>query len=147
MTTSFITLGSLRSSSREGRSLTLDYGGPRVAITVLTDRLIRVRLAPDGAFAARRSWAVARADEQFGEATFEIEESGWELLLRTASLIVRIDRDSGSLSFADMQGQSFCADEAGMQWGRTESGPRVVTCAEQNEVGEHFFAFGERPPA
>src|SRR6266699_5704265 len=121
MTTSFNSLGALRSSTRDGRSLTLDYGGPRVAITVLNDRLIRVRLAPDGAFAARPSWAVARADEKFGEATFEIEESGWELLLRTASLIVRIDRDSGSLSFADMQGQSFCADEAGMQWDRTES--------------------------
>src|SRR6266566_401897 len=128
MTTSFITLGSLRSSIREGRSLILDYGGPRVAITVLTDCLIRVRLAPDEAFAARRSWAVARADQEFGEATFEIEESGRELLLRTASLTVRIDRGSGSLSFADMQGQPFCADEAGMQWERTESEPRRVTC-------------------
>ncbi len=53
MTTSLNSLGALHSSIREGRSLTLDYGGPRVAITVLNDRLIRVRLAPDGAFAAR----------------------------------------------------------------------------------------------
>src|SRR5438552_691419 len=144
MTESFITLGALRSYTREGQALILDYGGPRVAITVLTDRLIRVRLAPDGAFAARRSWAVARADEQFGEATFEIEESGWELLLKTASLTVRIDRDRGSLSFADVQGQPFSADEAGMQWERTESEPRRVTCAKRIEVGEHFFGFGER---
>src|SRR6266487_6720457 len=144
MTTSFITLGSLRSSIREGRSLIIDYGGPRVAITVLTDRIIRVRLAPEGSFAARRSWAVARADEEFGEAAFEIEESDRELLLRTASLTVRIDPGSGRLSFADMQGQGFCADEAGMQWDRTESEPRRVTCAKRIEVGEHFFGFGER---
>src|SRR6266480_2405202 len=144
MTTSLNTLGTLRSYAREGRALILDYGGPRVAITVLTDRLIRVRLAPDGAFAARRSWAVARADEQFGEATFEIEESGWELLLRTASLIVRIDRDSGRLSFADVQRQGFCADEAGMQWDRIELEQRRVTCVKRIEVGEHFFGFGER---
>src|SRR5437879_11318668 len=75
MTESFITLEALRSYTREGRSLILDYGGPRVAITVLTDRMIRVRLAPDGTFAARRSWAVARADDEFPETSFEIEES------------------------------------------------------------------------
>src|SRR5437763_13335723 len=134
MTISFITLGSLRSSIREGRSLVLDYGGPRVAISVLSDRIIRVRLAPDGAFAARSSWAVARADDDFGEVAFEIEESDRELLLRTVSLTVRIDRDGGSISFADMQGQPFCADEAGMQWDRTESEPRRVTCAKLIEV-------------
>ena len=33
MTQSFITLGALRSYTRERQSLILDYGGPRVAIT------------------------------------------------------------------------------------------------------------------
>jgi len=128
MTESFITLGALRSSTREGRTLILDYGGPRVAITVLTDRMIRVRLAPDGAFAARRSWTAARADDEFPGASFEIEELGQVLVLRTASLMVRLERDRGSLSFADVQGQPFCADEAGMQWDQTASGPRRVAC-------------------
>src|SRR5438552_18714920 len=109
MTESFITLGALRSYTREGQALILDYGGPRVAITVLTDRIIRVRLAPDGAFAARRSWAVARADDEFLEASFAIEESGQALVLRTATLTVQIGRDRGSLSFANAQGQPFCA--------------------------------------
>ena len=143
MTESFITLGALRSSTREGRTLILDYGGPRVAITVLTDRMIRVRLTPDGAFAARRSWAVARVDDAFPEAPFEIEEPGQALVLRTASLTVRIERDGGSLSFIDAQRQPFCADEVGMQWSQAASGPRRVACAKRIEAGEHFFGFGE----
>ena len=49
MTASFLRLGALRSSTCVGRDIILDFGGPRVAITVLTDRMIRVRLAPDGA--------------------------------------------------------------------------------------------------
>src|SRR5690348_4105070 len=65
MPSSFNRLGALRSFSREGRSVMLDYGGPSVAITVLTDSLVRVRLAPEGAFEVRRSWAVVRADEEF----------------------------------------------------------------------------------
>ena len=144
MTASFNTLEALHSSTREGRALMLDYGEPRVAITVLTDRIIRVRLAPDGAFVARRSWAVARADDEFGEAVFEIEESERELSLRTSSLTVRIDRDGGNLTFVDLHGQPFCADEAGVQWSRTESEPGRVSCAKHIEVGEHFFGFGER---
>jgi alpha-glucosidase len=144
MTESFLTLGALRSSTREGRALILDYDGPRVAITILTDRMIRVRLAPDGTFAARRSWAVARADDAFPEASFEIEESDQALVLRTTSLTVRIERDRGSLSFADAQGQPFCADEVGMQWGQAVAGPRRIACAKRIEVGEHFFGFGER---
>src|SRR6266516_1439788 len=144
MTTSFNSPGALHSFMREGRSLVLEYGGPRVAITVLTERVIRVQLAPDGTFEARRSWAVARTDEDFGEATFEIEESGRELLLKTATLTVRIDRDRGRFSFTNIQGQAFCADEEGMQWERTESEPRRVTCAKHIEDGEHFFGFGER---
>lgn len=122
----------------------LDYGGPRVAITVLTDRIIRVRLAPDGIFAPRRSWAVARADEEFGEVTFELEESDSELLLRTALLTVRNDRDKGRLSFVDVHGQPFCADEIGMQWERAQFDRCRVSCTKRIENGEHFFGFGER---
>ncbi len=97
MTDSFLTLGALREWRSAGSALILDYGGPRVAITILTDRIIRVRLAPDGTFAARRSWAVAREDDAFPEASFEIEEPGQALVLRTASLMLRIERDRGSL--------------------------------------------------
>src|ERR1700693_2413753 len=97
MAESFIALGALRSYTREGCALILDYSGPLVAITVLTDRIIRVRLAPDGMFAARRSWAVARADNEFPEASFEIEESGQALVLRSASLGGRIEGDGGRL--------------------------------------------------
>jgi alpha-glucosidase len=86
---SFISLGALRSSTHEGQVLILDYGGPHVAITVLTDRVIRVRPALDGTFAAHRSWAVVRADDEFPEASFEIEESGQALLLCTAALTTR----------------------------------------------------------
>ncbi len=144
MTTSFNSLGTLRSSAREGRSLLLDYAGPRVAITVLTDSLIRVRLAAEGAFEARHSWSVTRADEEFGEATFEIEESDREVLLRTAALSVKIDRESGGLSFVNIQGQPFCVDEAGMQWRQIGAGSNSVTCTKRIEAGEHFYGFGER---
>ncbi|HYB01251.1 MAG TPA: glycoside hydrolase family 31 protein [Ktedonobacteraceae bacterium] len=144
MSISIKNLGALGSFSHEGRTLMLDFGGPRVAITVLTDSLVRVRLAPEGAFEVRHSWAVASADEVFSEETFEIEDSDLELTLRTAALSVKINRESGALTFENRQGQPFCVDEAAMQWRQTEAGSRTVSCAKRIESGEHFFGFGER---
>jgi alpha-glucosidase len=141
---SFNTLETLRSYERAGRGFILDFGGPRVAITALTERMIRVRLAPDGTFAARRSWAVARADDQFPEAAFEIEESGAALALKTAALAVLVERDRGRLSFADAEGKPFCADETGMQWDEPAADTRRVACTKRIEADEHFFGFGER---
>src|SRR5258708_39992227 len=108
MTESFITLGTLRSYTREGHTLILDYGGPCVAITVLTDRLIRGRLAPGGTFAAHRSWAVARADNEVPGASFEIEDLGQVLVRRTASFRVRLRRRRGKPYLVDEQAQQVC---------------------------------------
>ncbi len=46
---------------RAGRAVLADYGGPVLAITPLTDSVVRIRLAPYGVFAPRRSWAVVHA--------------------------------------------------------------------------------------
>ena len=105
---------------------------------------MRVRLAPDGVFAPRRSWAVAWSDETFPEASFEIEEQEQALLLRADLLTVSIEREQGTLSFSDTQGQRFCADEAGMQWEQSSPESRRVACSKRIETGEHFFGFGER---
>ena len=110
MSETFTTLGALRSFTSTGRTLMLDYGGPLVAITMLTERMVRVRLAPEGKFAARRSWAVALPDEAFSETSFEIEDSEQAIIVRTSALAVRIERERGNISFADMQGQRFCAE-------------------------------------
>lgn len=144
MSESFATLGALRSSTRTGQTLLLDYGGPRIAITILTDRIIRVRLAPQGTFMARRSWAVVAADEVFPEIPFEVAETEQTLTLRTATLSIHIKRDNGNLSFADAHGQAFCADEGGMKWSQDTTKSHSVACAKHIEAGEHFFGFGQR---
>src|SRR5687768_16991289 len=67
--------GALRAYVRTGRGLLLDCGGPAVAISVLSERLVRVRLAPDGTLAARRSWAVTAPDDSFPGAALDVEET------------------------------------------------------------------------
>jgi alpha-glucosidase len=136
-------LGAVASVRREGRSLVLDCGGPQLQVTVLTPHLVRVRLAPDGIFAPRRSWAVAQADDDFTAAPFEVREQASSLEFDTDAMLVRIDKADCRISFADPRGLEFCADADGMRWHDTSAG-RQVTCDKHIAAGEHFYGFGER---
>jgi len=137
------TLGEVTSYTHDARSLVLDCGGPRIQVSVLTPQLVRVRLAPDGVFAPRRSWAVARADGEFAAAAFELHEDAGALVADTGALLVRIDKTCCRISFADPRGVGFCADAEGMRWHDTGAGPQVM-CDKRIAAGEHFYGFGER---
>jgi alpha-glucosidase len=153
---------SIRWFSKMGRSLLLDCGGPQVSLTVLSPHILRVRLAPHGTFAARRSWAVPVPDEDFPETPFEVQETETSLIVQTApsgpqgkaGVTVHIQRDPCRLAFADPSGQVFCADtnEAGMQWQDQDMDDQAgadapdwrVACDKRIEPGEHFFGAGQR---
>lgn len=149
-------LGPLPFYHYENRSLLLNFDGPRAAITILTPHIFRVRLAPDGAFAPRRSWSVACHDEDFPFTPFEIEESGTTITLHpqasehedTAPVNVHIQRSPCRISFSDIHGHVFCRDETGIQWReRDPNRPHqtwTVACTKHKEKGEHFFGFGQR---
>ena len=137
------TLGSIAACTREGRTVTFDCGGPRLSLTVLTPTLVRVQIAPNGTFAPRRSWAVARADADYAEVDFELRAEADAVVLGTGALSVRVRRADGALAFADAQGTAFCADAAAPRWRATEAGQPVL-CSKRIEAGEHFYGFGER---
>jgi alpha-glucosidase len=139
--------GAVRAYHHEGTTLILDCDGPLISITPLTERIIRVRLAADGRFEPRRSWAVARADDEFPGAACTLETAEQIVRLHTAALTIQVALDACAISFVDAQGRSFCADEAGLCWQPDESGPWRVSCAKRIEPGEHFYGFGERTGA
>jgi alpha-glucosidase len=144
MTDILTTFGGVRSFQRADSALILTGDGARLAITPLTDRIIRVRLAPEGTFAPRRSWAAARPDEAFSGAPWALESTEETIQLRTGALAVSVARASGAVSFADADERVFCADAEGAAWAPRPGGPAAVVCAKRIEPGEHFYGFGER---
>ena len=137
------TLGSVASFARNGQSVTFACGEARLAVSVLAPTLVRVRVAPDGTFPPRRSWAVARADEEFGAVPFEVRDDADAIVIDTSALSVRVRRADGLLAFANAQGTEFCADAQAPRWRDTAAGTSVVS-AKRIEAGEHFYGFGER---
>lgn len=137
----FQSLGLIVAHEKTKRALTLtDANGAQVSITPLTAQLVRVRVAPNGQFAPRRSWDVAKADEEFAPIDFQIEAQGAEIVLHTWQVGVRVEKASGRLRFENAEGQAFAEDATAMQW--AESG--AVRIDKQIAAGENFYGFGER---
>ncbi len=131
--------GQLRTLSRDERTLIITPAAGRIAVSVLTPRIVRVRVSPDDTFAPRRSWGVTPPDESFEATPFTLEEADDALLVHTGLFTLWIDRASCRISCSDENGRSFCADKAGVRWGKTG-----ITCSKWIAPNEHFYGFGER---
>lgn len=143
MTVSQHTLAGVRSYRRTGQTVLLDMGGPCLAVTLLSDRMVRVRLAHSGSFAPRRSWAVARPDEAFAPVSYELSETPTMLVLHTGTLRIQIACDTGAVSFIDREDRCFCDDVVEDMPGRTD-GVWKVCGTKRIAADEHFYGFGER---
>src|SRR5436305_1858581 len=134
------TLGALESFTRDTRGIVGDLGGPQLAVTVLAPNLVRVRLAPAGAFLPRRSWAVTRDDGEWPVVPFDLSESATEITIETGQMRVQIARNPCRITCYDKTGQPFAEDDGpGMTWraGRMAAFKRIAD-------GEHYYGFGER---
>lgn len=144
--------GAVRSYTRDTQTLFLDCETGHLALTVLSSNCVRVRFTPDDTFAPRRSWAVTPSDTDFPVTPFDVDETSVAITVQTSLIAVHIDHDTAGLTFTDAAGNIFCADEQGIQIGRTSHSSSVftdhlvphLTCTKRIAEDEHFFGFGER---
>ncbi|GAB4366006.1 MAG: glycoside hydrolase family 31 protein [Elainellaceae cyanobacterium] len=112
----------------------------KLQVKLLAPNLVRVRLAPEGQFKPRRSWAVTRDDHEWEQVSFQIDEKPEAIILNTPQLRVRIDRDPCRLSCFDANGNLFAQDvDPGMSWS-----PGGTMVRKKIASDEHFYGFGER---
>lgn len=138
--TDYQTPGPARAHHVEGQTLRVDFAAARLALTPLTDRLVRVRWTPAERWAPRRSWDVAKADADFPAVPFTVAEQAGEITLTTGAVSVHLARASGQVGFAAGPGRVFAVDAAPVAW---EAGG-AVRVAKHIAGGEHFYGFGER---
>ncbi|KST63733.1 glycoside hydrolase family 31 protein [Mastigocoleus testarum] len=116
-------------------------GNLNLTLSVLAPNLIRVRFSPAVDFIPRRSWSVAIADEEWDIVPFEVEETEEFINIKTAEIMVCVQRDPCRIKFLEQQtGNTFASDtDLGIAWRDNE-----VTCWKQIGVEEKFYGFGER---
>ena len=134
------TLGNVQNFEQSDRHLHLDCGEAQVKISILSPKLIRVRLAPQGEFLPRRSWAVTRDDQQWDIPKFDVQQTDDTIAIQTEQMRVEIQRRPCRITCYDSTGQPFAHDaEMGMGW-RTGQ----VAAWKTIHAEDHFYGFGER---
>jgi alpha-glucosidase len=134
------TIEAVQAIKQDERHIRFECGEPCLTISVLAPNLIRVRMAPTGEFAPRRSWAVAMADEEWPAVPFQVQEKADAVEIETEQLRIVVHRNPCRIQFFDSAGQPFAQDATqGMGWREG-----AVAGWKQIEADEHFYGFGER---
>ena len=124
----------------EGQTVILDLGGPSVAITVLTPRLLRFAWAPDGTFPPRRPWAVTKRDEDYEPVPFRLDEKGEERSVRTDHVRVTVQED-GTVAIALADGRELLRQASRPAW---DAAAGRATWGLAMPDDRSYFGFGER---
>ncbi|HEX8683963.1 MAG TPA: TIM-barrel domain-containing protein, partial [Ardenticatenaceae bacterium] len=154
------TPGSMQGREHDVRGLTMFFEQGCLRVSLLANNLARVRFAPGGEFAPRRSWDVAAPDNSFEPVPFDLSEEEGGFVLTTEALRITIS-SRGEVAFRDRDGETFAADLAPVTWEeanleeanlRRREGDTLPEGAARVELrlrkrapeGEHYYGFGER---
>jgi alpha-glucosidase len=141
MTVQYNGLNPLTGSERQPNGMLLSYGNSRLKINLLTPELVRVRYAPNGNFAPRRSWATAKDDSEYSPIDFNLTENNDNLTLTTAKLQVKVRKTDGGIEFFTADGQPLSQDVAGQPLFGDDGSTRLVKIMPPDE---YYYGFGER---
>jgi alpha-glucosidase len=131
-------IGAVQSVEKLADGVELTAGVAKVRITEFRPGVIRVRVAPQGAFPKDTSWAVIEAPEP---PPLKIDETSDEVRLTAASAIVVVKKSPLLITFADTQGHVLMADEPAlpMAW----DGPRIH-CWKKMPPDENYYGLGDK---
>lgn len=132
-------LGAVREYRFQGDELWVACGDPHMRITFLESHLVRIRIVPGGDFKPKRSWDVAKPNEDFDPVTVELQQTQHALFLHSSDFTVRVDKDTAQIEMLTPQGNSFFADLLSPVWEDEH-----FSFTKRVEKDEVYYGFGER---
>jgi len=137
-------LGIPNNAEKTGNKIYFSDGDAKVEVTVVTDEIIRVRLAPHGVFLEEFSYAVPKLEHIAPE--FELLETEFEFLVSTRVVNCHIRKKDFFISFSDKSNHITSADAVPMHWEENiKFGGYYVFCTKTCQTEESFFGLGDKP--
>ncbi len=119
-------------------------GDAKVEVTVVTDEIIRVRLAPHSVFLDEFSYAVPKLDKKIS--VFSLHENEEEYVVSTNIVNCHVRKKDFFISFSDNQNFVTSSDAVPMHWEENvKFGGYYVYCTKECHEGESFFGMGDKP--
>ena len=138
----FEELGPVEGYEVRDNFLEVRCGRASLRIYVVSPKIIRVRLAPDGEFPEKRSYAVVK--EVVERVEFSVEDKEGFIELSTPALRVRVEKRPCRVVFLDPSGEVVCADYKPPSWAPSQWEGYRVRCLKKLFPDEHFYGFGEK---
>ncbi|HVW12221.1 MAG TPA: glycoside hydrolase family 31 protein [Mucilaginibacter sp.] len=137
-------LGKPFDSEKKGNKFYFSDGNAKVEVTIVTDEIIRVRLAPHGVFLDEFSYAVPKLEKKIS--LFGMAEQEEEYVVSTSAVNCHIRKDDFFISFSDNQGHVTSTDAVPMHWEENiKFGGYYVYCTKACHADESFFGMGDKP--
>lgn len=137
-------LTSITEVKKENNRFYFSDGNARVEIRVVSDEIIRVRMAPHSVFLDDFSYAVPQVDQRVS--TFRLEETDEDYLISTNTVTCRLNKSNFHISFADNNsGLVMSEDSSPMHWEENvEFGGYYVFATKNCLPEENFFGLGDK---
>jgi alpha-glucosidase len=137
-------LGTPIGAEQKGNKFFFSDGDARVEVTVVTDEIIRVRLAPHSVFLEEFSYAVPKLGKKVS--VFGLRENDNEFVVSTNIVNCHVRKKDFFISFSDNQGHVTSSDAVSMHWEENvKFGGYYVYCTKQCDTNESFFGLGDKP--
>jgi alpha-glucosidase len=119
-------------------------GEATVEITVATDEIIRVRMAPHGVFLEEFSYAVPKLQQKVS--MFQLHDTADEYRISTNTVNCHINKKNFFISFSDSQNHVTSSDAVQMHWEENiQFGGYYVFGTKVCNPKEAFFGLGDKP--
>ncbi|MVZ67109.1 DUF4968 domain-containing protein [Sphingobacterium sp. DK4209] len=118
-------------------------GRAKVEVLVVSEEIIRVRLAPEGVFLADFSYAISNKPDEY--VNYLLEESDTHYKVKTNAVTCFIQKDNFYISFGSAEEKVLNADFAAMHWEENvDFGGYYVYCTKEAQEDEVFFGLGDK---
>ena len=99
------------SSQREADGVTFRLNPGVLKLQVCTDKIVRVVAAASDSLPTNKSFVVIA---EWKRTPFKLDETKTSFTVRTKSLLVRVDKADGAVTFADAAGKVLLAEKSGI---------------------------------
>src|SRR5690606_33313468 len=119
-------------------------GNATVEVKVVSDEIIRIRLAPNSTFLADFSYAVVNSDQHVD--LFELTEDEISYRVKTNAVTCVLNKDNFLISFENRDGKVVNRDYSPMHWEENaDFRGFYVYCSKEAKEHEGFFGLGDKP--
>ncbi len=137
-------LGSVKQVRQEKNKFIFSDGDASVEIRVVSDEIIRVRMAPHSVFLDEFSYAVPKFDQRVAVFNFTEEETRYAVSTNTVTCYV--NKADFRISFADNESKVINEDFQPMHYEENvQFGGFYVYCTKTCYPGESFYGLGDKP--